>query len=86
MEMTMSMISTTTLPHRVADDTRLRAIGAALKGWWTAYVNWRLEQLAINRLHSMSDRELKDMGVSRGQIEYAVRGEAVPHPIVSRYY
>ena len=38
-------------------------------------MNWRLEQLAISRLQSMSDRELKDMGVSRAQIEFAVKGE-----------
>ena len=63
-----------------------RTIGAALKGWWMAYVNWRLERLAISRLHSMSDRELKDMGVSRAQIEFAVRGAAAPNPIFSRYY
>ena len=63
-----------------------RTIGAALKGWWMAYVNWRMERLAVYRLHAMSDRELKDMGVSRAQIEFAVRGERSPQPISSRYY
>lgn len=82
----MSTILSAILPNGSVGDSRRRTIGAALKGWWMAYVNWRLEQLAISRLHSMRDRELKDMGVSRAQIEFAVRGEAAPNPMFSRYY
>jgi len=86
MEMIMSTISSAIPPRDSVGDRLPRTMGAALKGWWMAYVNWRLEQLAISRLHSMSDRELKDMGVSRAQIESAVRGEAAPSPMFSRYY
>jgi uncharacterized protein YjiS (DUF1127 family) len=86
MEMTMSTILSAILPRDSIGDRLPRTIGAALKGWWMAYVNWRLERLAITRLHAMSDRELKDMGVSRAQIEFAVRGETAPQPIFSRYY
>ena len=82
----MSTISSAILPAGSASDARRKTIGAALKGWWMAYVNWRMERLAISRLHSMSDRELKDMGVSRAQIEFAVKGERAPHPIFGRYY
>ena len=74
----MSTISSAILPRNSVGEKVPRTIGAALKGWWIAYMNWRLEQMAINRLHSMSDRELKDMGVSRAQIEFAVRGETAP--------
>jgi uncharacterized protein YjiS (DUF1127 family) len=86
MEMIMSTILSAILPRDSVGERLPRTIGAALKGWWIAYVNWRVEQLAISRLRSMSDRELKDMGVSRPQIEFAVRGEAAPNPIISRYY
>jgi uncharacterized protein YjiS (DUF1127 family) len=86
MEMIMSTILSAILPRDSVGERLPRTIGAALKGWWIAYVNWRVEQLAISRLRSMSDRELKDMGVSRAQIEFAVRGEAAPNPIISRYY
>jgi len=82
----MSTISSAIPPRDSVGDRLPRTMGAALKGWWMAYVNWRLEQLAISRLHSMSDRELKDMGVSRAQIESAVRGEAAPSPMFSRYH
>jgi uncharacterized protein YjiS (DUF1127 family) len=43
------------------------------KRWWLAYVAWRVEQLTIARLRSMSDRQLKDIGVARFEIEFAVR-------------
>jgi uncharacterized protein YjiS (DUF1127 family) len=86
MEMIMSTISSA-IPTRDSVGNRFpRTIGAALQGWWMAYVNWRLERSAVYRLHSMSDRELKDMGVSRAQIEFAVRGEGASHPIFGRYY
>ena len=82
----MSTISSAILPAGSASDARRGTIGAALKGWWMAYVNWRMERLAVYRLQSMSDRELKDMGVSRAQIEFAVRGETAPRAIAGRYY
>ena len=82
----MSMISSA-IPTRGSVGGRFpRTIGAGLKGWWMTYVNWRLERLAVYRLQSMSDRELRDMGVSRAQIEFAVRGETAPQSIFSRYY
>lgn len=37
----------------------------------------RLERLAISQLLSMSDRELKDIGLTRSAIPGAVAGKAV---------
>ena len=45
----------------------------ACKRMWSAYLAWRIEQVAIGQLRSMSDRELKDIGLQRSQIEFAVR-------------
>jgi uncharacterized protein YjiS (DUF1127 family) len=50
-----------------------------------AYIAWRIEQAAIAQLVSMSDRALKDIGLTRGQIPGAVRGEVRDQPF-SRYY
>jgi uncharacterized protein YjiS (DUF1127 family) len=36
-------------------------------------MTWRLEQAAIATLCSMSDRELRDIGLTRGDITRAVR-------------
>jgi uncharacterized protein YjiS (DUF1127 family) len=48
---------------------------ARLKRWWVAYIAWRIQQGAIAQLKSMNDRELKDIGLSRSQIECAVMSE-----------
>ena len=48
-------------------------LAAALKRWWMAYINWRLEQVVINQLWSMSDRALKDIGLTRSEIATAVK-------------
>jgi uncharacterized protein YjiS (DUF1127 family) len=39
--------------------------------------DWRRRRLAIRQLQSMSDAQLKDVGLQRGQIEFLVRGMAV---------
>jgi uncharacterized protein YjiS (DUF1127 family) len=49
-------------------------MGAAVKRWCDAYVAWRIEEAAVAQLKAMSDRELKDIGLVRSQIEIAVRG------------
>jgi uncharacterized protein YjiS (DUF1127 family) len=43
-------------------------------------MDWRLQQMTVNRLRYMSDRELKDIGLCRSQIEFAVRGRAEGQP------
>jgi uncharacterized protein YjiS (DUF1127 family) len=50
-----------------------RWLGAALRRWWVARMQRRLDRLAIRQLRAMSDRELKDIGVVRSQIEFSVR-------------
>jgi uncharacterized protein YjiS (DUF1127 family) len=60
-------------------------MAAILKRPWEAYLTRRIEQAAITQLLSMSDRELKDIGLSRSQIPGAVRGEPGARPF-SRYY
>jgi len=49
-----------------------RRLIAALTRLWTAYLNWRSKQRAIAHLRSMSDQQLKDIGLVRSQIECAV--------------
>jgi uncharacterized protein YjiS (DUF1127 family) len=77
MEMIMSAISSAPAAAR---DTALHSwAGApaadALKRWWVAYLTWRIERAATIRLWSLSDLELKDMGLTRSNITGAVRGE-----------
>jgi uncharacterized protein YjiS (DUF1127 family) len=50
-------------------------LGATLNRWCVAYLTWRIERAAITQLGSMSDRQLRDIGISRSEIVSAVKGE-----------
>ena len=50
-------------------------LAAAPKRLWAAIITLRVQQAAVIRLRSMTDRELEDIGLSRSQIEGAVMGE-----------
>ena len=50
-------------------------LAATLKSWWVAYMSWRTEQAAIAQLAALSDRALKDIGLTRSEITGAVRAQ-----------
>jgi uncharacterized protein YjiS (DUF1127 family) len=85
METTMSNFSRVTMPRAFGGDSLSRRVGQALKRCWLAYLDWRLQRLAINRLRSMSDRELKDVGLTRSQIESHVRGRPARHATLTQH-
>ncbi|MGB8529169.1 MAG: DUF1127 domain-containing protein [Rhodoplanes sp.] len=60
-------------------------LGITLKRWWAPYMTWRIEQAAIAQLWSMSDRQLKDIGIARSEITGAVRGEPARYRAFSPY-
>jgi uncharacterized protein YjiS (DUF1127 family) len=73
METIMSIMSSaTTSTQGISRQSRTGALLATLQRWWVAYITWRLEQAAIARLCSMSDRELRDIGITRSGIPNAV--------------
>jgi uncharacterized protein YjiS (DUF1127 family) len=57
----------------MARPARTRRLGAVLRSWWAAYERRSRERLAAECLQRMSDRDLKDIGVVRSQIDIAVR-------------
>jgi uncharacterized protein YjiS (DUF1127 family) len=73
-EYIMSTISNAARRHSAAGGGLLHALGTALRGSWAAYMARRQQHLAVAKLQSMSDHQLKDIGLSRSQIESAVRG------------
>jgi uncharacterized protein YjiS (DUF1127 family) len=80
--MEMSMSTTFSAPaaaHGIPDKFAGGGVIAVMKRWWLAQLARRFEREAIIRLHAMSDRELKDIGLSRSQIAHAVRGEPGDH-------
>lgn len=54
-------------------------IGQIIRRCWKALQKWDIEQAAIARLSSMSDRELKDIGLHRSEIRFVVRGDLTHH-------
>ena len=44
-----------------------------LRRYFDAFCAWRIRQSLRAMLDDLSDRELKDIGVARGEIEYLVR-------------
>jgi uncharacterized protein YjiS (DUF1127 family) len=46
---------------------------ASLQSWWQAFLDWRIERAAILQLEALSDRELRDIGLRRCEIEGAVK-------------
>lgn len=61
-------------PNKVGDPWLRRLIAAAGRRW-DAYRRWRAEQIAIEQLGAMSDRDLKDIGLIRSEIGIAVHIE-----------
>jgi len=49
-------------------------IGICFKRWAVSYIAYREQQTALAMLHRFSDRELKDIGLFRGELESAVAG------------
>jgi len=64
-----------------AGGAALTRLAAAARRLWLAYITWRIEQAAIMALHSMSDRDLNDIGLPRSEIAGAVKAgrHASPH-------
>jgi uncharacterized protein YjiS (DUF1127 family) len=60
-------------PHRHL----LGGLAALLARWWLARLERRLkrrlERQAMQQLRSMSDRELRDIGIGRSEIGFAVQ-------------
>jgi uncharacterized protein YjiS (DUF1127 family) len=73
LETVMSIISTQPASSQAfAGNSCTFRLAATLKRWSAVYLNWRLRQAAIAELAVLSDRELKDMGLTRGEIEGSV--------------
>jgi uncharacterized protein YjiS (DUF1127 family) len=68
----MSTISDPAAPKWIARPSWATKLAAALEHWLVAYMTWRMEQAAIAQLSAMSDRELKDIGLTRCGIASAV--------------
>ena len=74
----MSMIFGTSTTVRNQSQARDSGLAAAVRTGWVAFLTRRMERATIIQLHAMSDRHLEDIGLTRSQIDQAVRGEDRP--------
>jgi uncharacterized protein YjiS (DUF1127 family) len=87
-----TMSSAPTAPQEIAEQSwandlvkdLVKDLGTTLNRWCVAYLTWRIERAAITQLGSMSDRQLKDIGISRSEIVSAVKGEVDRVRVFSR--
>ena len=70
-------------PHTI-ETPRLDGIAASLKRAWAASAARRLEEAMLGHLYTMSDRELKDVGLLRSDIVRAATTRNAPRPF--RWY
>lgn len=70
-----AILSASALLHGRAAQSVGRSVVRTFKRWRAAYTAWHREQRAMAELLSMSDRDLRDIGIDRCEILRAVRGD-----------
>ena len=55
----------------------MRSVLSLLKRYWRVFQERRRRQSLRATLHDLSDRELMDIGVTRGEIDYIARHRAI---------
>lgn len=65
--------------RRIAAPARIW-VARMIQRRWQALLDWQVERAAIAQLSSMSDHELKDIGLRRSEISEAVK----PHTLRNR--
>jgi uncharacterized protein YjiS (DUF1127 family) len=79
-----TLSSTTARLQSVA--TQPSRLIARVQSWWVAYLDRRMQRSAILQLEALSDRDLRDIGLRRCEIEGAVKGELNRARVFNRYY
>ena len=57
--------------------TTKRQVYSPLETYWNAFQEWRKRQRLRANLSDLSDRELMDIGITRGEIDYVASNRAI---------
>ena len=67
---------TDTAPATHAQASGLHRLGAVMTKAWNGYWEYRANRAAVAMLQSMDAQSLRDIGISRGEIESVVYGRS----------
>jgi len=59
-----------------------RQVYSPLETYWSAFQQWRKRERLQATLDDLSDRELNDIGIARGEIDYVARSALSTDPRV----
>ena len=72
--------STTALTQTTASTPR---VSSAFKNFWGAFQEWRKWERLRADLCDLSDRELMDIGISRGEVDYVASNRSTDREVSS---
>jgi len=70
----MSTIQGTT---ELGPATAKRQVYSPLEAYWNAFQEWRKRERLRTQLYRLTDSELIDIGITRGEVEYVASNRAV---------
>ena len=75
----MSTIQETTGPRPA---TAKRQVYSPLEAYWNAFQEWRKREKLRTELCRLTDSELEDIGITRGEIDYVASNRSIsPDPL-----
>jgi uncharacterized protein YjiS (DUF1127 family) len=60
-----------------------RQVYSPLETYWSSFQEWRKRERLRAALDDLSDRELNDIGIARGEIDYVARSALSTDPRVT---
>ena len=70
-------MSTIHAPTELGPATARRQIYSPLEAYWNAFQEWRKRQRLRATLCDLNDRELMDIGIARGEIDYVASNRSI---------
>ena len=75
-------MSTIHVPTKLGPATARRPVYSPLEAYWNAFQEWRKREKRRTELCHLTDGELMDIGITRGEIDYVASNRSIsPDPL-----
>ena len=75
-------MSTIHIPTELGPAAARRPVYSPLEAYWNAFQEWRKREKLRTQLCRLTDRELMDIGIARGEIDYVASNRSIsPDPL-----